>query len=212
MSLFFFSFLFYFFFSLSSVLILPQIFFSLMDGLRLDGRRPMEPKPRNALLFTTLIFYLCISSSSASLQYQTQTLVLNSLPTPQTLSWPESESLDSTEPNPDSTSTLQLHHVDSLSFSFNKTPEQLFHLRLQRDAFKAEALAAVNSSKGFSSSGSSAHRVRNATPRVTQSSAQPNPDPMLGSHVGHPCAASSTLLVATNARRVSTKFPMEMDL
>uniref|UniRef100_A0A2N9FU39 Uncharacterized protein n=1 Tax=Fagus sylvatica TaxID=28930 RepID=A0A2N9FU39_FAGSY len=185
-----------------------------MDGLRLDGRSPMEPKPRNALLFTTLIFYLCTSSSSssASLQYQTQTLGLNSLPTPQTLSWPESESLDSTEPNLDSTSTLQLHHVDSLSFSFNKTPEQLFHLRLQRDALRAEALAAVNSGKGFSSSGSSAHRVRNATPRVTQSSTQPNPDPMLRSHVGHPCAASSTLPVATNARRVSTKFPMEMDL
>uniref|UniRef100_A0A2N9HLY6 Uncharacterized protein n=1 Tax=Fagus sylvatica TaxID=28930 RepID=A0A2N9HLY6_FAGSY len=196
-----------------------------MDGLRLDGRRPMEPKPRNALLFTTLIFYLCTSSSSASLQYQTQTLVLNSLPTPQTLSWPESESLDSTEPNLDSTSTLQLHHVDSLSFSFNKTPEQLFHLRLQRDALRAEALATVNSGKGFSSSvylspgkrstrgvHSSQIRVRNATPRVTQSSTQPNPDPMLGSHVGHPCAASSTLPVATNARRVSTKFPMEMDL
>ena len=113
----------------------------------------MEPKPRNALLFTTFFFYLFTSSSSsssASLQYQTQTLVLNSLPTPQTLSWPESESLDSTEPNPDSTSTLQLHHVDSLSF--NKTPEQLFHQRLQRDALRAEALATVNSGKGFSSS------------------------------------------------------------
>lgn len=131
----------------------------------------MESKSREVLLlftFTTALFFFLSTSSSASLQTQTQTLLLNPLTAPQTtLSWlePESESLSSsttTEADPDSnsTATLQLHHIDSLSS--NKTPDQLFHLKLQRDALRVDSLLSLAAAKrggghgglglGFSSS------------------------------------------------------------
>ncbi|KAG6667089.1 hypothetical protein I3843_01G072200 [Carya illinoinensis] len=118
----------------------------------------MEPKPRNAALFTLTIFFFFLStSSSTSLLYQT--LVLNPLSTtPHSLSWPESESESLVSDSTAATTTLELHHLDSLSL--NKTPEQLFHLRLQRDAFRVKALTSLaavgNGSRprgsGFSSS------------------------------------------------------------
>lgn len=123
----------------------------------------MEPPPRNAAFsLLTILIFLSASSSASPLQYQT--LVLNPLlNTQHTLSWAESDSFmpDFTETDPDSsTTTLQLHHIDS--FSFDKTPEQLFNLRLQRDAVRVKDLvslaSAVNRSRvplpggGFSSS------------------------------------------------------------
>ncbi|XP_041002259.1 aspartyl protease family protein 2-like [Juglans microcarpa x Juglans regia] len=106
----------------------------------------MESIPKtNTVLFplTILIFFLS-TSSSAPLQYQN--LVLNPLSSnTHTLSWPESDSLlpESTvhDPNAASTTTLQLRHLDSLSL--DKTPEQLFHLRLQRDALRVKALTSL---------------------------------------------------------------------
>ena len=69
-----------------------------------------------------------------------------------TISWPEpeSESLSTvTEAEPDSistsTATLQLHHIDSLSF--HKTPDQLFNLKLQRDALRANSLLSLAAAK-----------------------------------------------------------------
>ncbi|KAL2336213.1 hypothetical protein Fmac_010659 [Flemingia macrophylla] len=79
-----------------------------------------------------LALFLCVSTTSS----QTQTLLLRTLPDPPTLSWPESETA---EPDPESTFSLHLHHVDALSL--NKTPSQLFNLRLQRDAKRVKTLA-----------------------------------------------------------------------
>ncbi|XP_027350940.1 aspartyl protease family protein 2 [Abrus precatorius] len=113
------------------------------------------------LLFLTFFsFALSFSLSTATFPFQTQTLPLHSLPHAPTLSWPQSEPLsepDPTEAEPEAIS-LHLHHIDTLSY--NTTPEQLFNLRLQRDAARVEALtlAALNqtharrSGSSFSSS------------------------------------------------------------
>ncbi|KAL5156236.1 Aspartyl protease family protein 2 [Glycine soja] len=102
-----------------------------------------KKKTTNCLLFLFLSLTLSLSLSAA-LQLQTQTLPLHSLPHPPAISWPESES----EPDPEEEAlSLHLHHIDALSS--NKTPEQLFQLRLQRDAKRVEgvvALAALNQS------------------------------------------------------------------
>lgn len=103
----------------------------------------MEGKARNHLLLLFSFFF----TAAASLQYQT--FVLNSLPTQSTLSWPESVSVSESEsesslplpaPDAESSLSLRLHHVDSLSF--NKTPEHLFNLRIQRDVLRVKSLTA----------------------------------------------------------------------
>ncbi|KAB1221774.1 hypothetical protein CJ030_MR2G001465 [Morella rubra] len=102
----------------------------------------MEPKPRNALLFLLSLLFFLSTSSLTPLQYQT--LVPNPLPNNQhTLSWPESEALlDSSKPDPNASSTtLQLHHIDFLSL--NKTPEQHFNLKLQRDTLRVKTLTSL---------------------------------------------------------------------
>ncbi|XP_061357090.1 aspartyl protease family protein 2-like [Gastrolobium bilobum] len=126
----------------------------------------MEVKAKNAslsILLVLAVFLFVSVASSDPFQFQTQTLVLNSLPKPSTLSWPESETTES-DPEFSTTFSVSLHHIDSLSF--NKTPSQLFHLRLQRDAarvktFTSMAAAATNKTRrgygsgpgsGFSSS------------------------------------------------------------
>ena len=75
-----------------------------------------------------------------------------------TISWPEpeSESLSTvTEAEPDSistsTATLQLHHIDSLSF--HKTPDQLFNLKLQCDMSRADSLLFLPTAKRGRSGG-----------------------------------------------------------
>ncbi|XP_060218386.1 aspartyl protease family protein 2 [Lycium barbarum] len=133
----------------------------------------MEGKPKPISISFLFLSLLAISVSSTSLQYQT--LNLHSLPQTQlqSLSWDtqdlEAQLLGSDpDPNPDTTLSVQLHHVDLASpSSFNATPHALFKLRLQRDAARAKALsllAAVNTTvhrragkphgggRGFSSS------------------------------------------------------------
>lgn len=117
----------------------------------------MERKARNAVLFFsffTVFLSLPAALSTTPLQYQS--LVLNPLPSQPTLSWPdfEAQTLTDTELDTGESTTLsvQLHHIDALSL--NKTPQDLFNLRLQRDASRVKtltsiaALAAVNGTRG----------------------------------------------------------------
>ncbi|KAL5061293.1 hypothetical protein RYX36_032897 [Vicia faba] len=122
-----------------------------------------ENNNKKTLLFLLLAISFTLSSTTTITRFQTQTLTINSLPNPSTLSWPEQflsdhsqEELLSDHSQPLS---LQLHHVDSLSS--NKTPQQLFHLRLQRDAARVQSFALatspnqsrpLRSTPGFSSS------------------------------------------------------------
>ncbi|BFG22172.1 hypothetical protein CerSpe_084460 [Prunus speciosa] len=101
----------------------------------------MEGRAKLGLLF----FSLTAIFLSLSTALEHQTLLLNPLPNPPTLSWPESVSetvqpdpTTSTDPN---TLSVQLHHLDALSF--NKTPSQLFNLRLQRDAVRVKTLTSI---------------------------------------------------------------------
>ncbi|XP_042015613.1 aspartyl protease family protein 2-like [Salvia splendens] len=85
-----------------------------------------------------LSFFAAIAVSfAAPLQYQT--LIPTSLPSPQTLSWPNLQQSESTL-------SVNLHHVDNLSPAFNSSPHSLFKLRLQRDAARAKALSAMAAS------------------------------------------------------------------
>ncbi|KAL9320485.1 hypothetical protein ACSQ67_012324 [Phaseolus vulgaris] len=122
----------------------------------------VKKKTTNGLLFLSLALTLSAAAATTTslpfqLQTQTLTLSLHSLPHSPTLSWPQAEAL--AEPDPEEALSLNLHHIDALSS--NKTPEQLFHLRLQRDGKRVQSLltlAALNSSharrsgSGFSSS------------------------------------------------------------
>ncbi|XP_020538478.1 aspartyl protease family protein 2 [Jatropha curcas] len=120
----------------------------------------MEGKARNAFLFFSFTIFLSLSTTlSSPLDYQT--LVLNPLPRQTALSWPaaDSEAETLTDTADSTTFSLQLHHIDALSN--NKTPQDLFGERLQRDAFRVEALSSVAASAvgaggrvgtGFSSS------------------------------------------------------------
>ncbi|XP_061372855.1 aspartyl protease family protein 2 [Gastrolobium bilobum] len=97
-------------------------------------------KANNGLLFLFLALFFSISTATTTtttdpFQFQTQTFVVQSLPQKPILSWPESEVLDP------ETLSLQLHHIDALSS--NKTTEELFHLRLQRDAARVEAFTSI---------------------------------------------------------------------
>uniref|UniRef100_A0A803NV94 Peptidase A1 domain-containing protein n=1 Tax=Cannabis sativa TaxID=3483 RepID=A0A803NV94_CANSA len=113
----------------------------------------MQGKARNALLFfsfTTAIFVAFSSALTDSTHYQT--LLVNTLSTPPTLSWPETE-LTASDPDPESESetTLQLHHIDALTTDL--TPEQLFHLRLHRDATRVRSLASLVAARNGSGVG-----------------------------------------------------------
>ncbi|CAJ1950429.1 unnamed protein product [Sphenostylis stenocarpa] len=118
----------------------------------------MEEKLKYLFFSSLLTFFLCVSAILTD-PLHSQTLILRDLPNPPTLVWPESTTSGS-DPEPDlSTLSVPLHHIDALSL--NKTPSQLFHLRLQRDAARVKSLtslAALNqtrpitSGSGFSSS------------------------------------------------------------
>ncbi|XP_054779904.1 aspartyl protease family protein 2-like [Prosopis cineraria] len=138
---------------LTSCLPLAFTLFYILSSLvspSLSMRPPLFPssmasKPTVSLLLLLPFTFLFLAISSAT--SQTQTLTVRSLPHPSTLSWPESEpeafqsDLESSLPM-----SLQLHHVDALSF--NTTPEQLFSLRLQRDALRAKALVSMAARAG----------------------------------------------------------------
>ncbi|XP_009775618.1 LOW QUALITY PROTEIN: aspartyl protease family protein 2-like [Nicotiana tabacum] len=145
----------------------------------------MEGKPISiSFLFTLSSIFLsllAISVSSTSPQYQT--LVLNSLPNsqPQSLSWATEDfeaqlSGDGSNPDPDYTLSVQLHHVDLVSpSSFNATPHTLFKLRLQRDAARAKALsdlAAANITVGRRGGGHHVVGGRDFSSSVTSGLAQ----------------------------------------
>ncbi|KAL2456984.1 Eukaryotic aspartyl protease family protein [Abeliophyllum distichum] len=120
------------------------------------------------IFFTFFAIFLSLPSISISLSsaFQYQTLVLHSLPKPQSLSWNYEKTGTGPDSSPDpysNTLSVDLHHVDNLSPStFNSTPDSLFKLRLQRDAVRVKTLttlagvaAAANVSRGkrdFSSS------------------------------------------------------------
>ncbi|GMH00410.1 hypothetical protein Nepgr_002249 [Nepenthes gracilis] len=103
----------------------------------------MEGKA-TVLLFS-FVFFLSLSLSS-SLEYQT--LVLNPLPKPSTLTGSvQEEATESEESNPESTTlTVQLGHVDALVV--NATAEDLFSLRLKRDAFRVQYLTSLAAAGG----------------------------------------------------------------
>lgn len=132
-------------------------------------------KARNAVLFFSFLTAILASLSSAStptLEYET--LLLTSLPIPQqTLSWPDSESeltgsdLDSETAAAEETETslsisAQLHHIDALSA--DKSPEQLFDLRLQRDALRVKSIVEVTAAASRNVS-----RTRGAVPGFSSS-------------------------------------------
>ncbi|CAI0555542.1 unnamed protein product [Linum tenue] len=117
--------------------------------------------------FLFLTFVLSLSPSQPAPLLQSQTLVLNRLPSPpQSLSWsdadeesqPSSSSAGGDPESADSIFSLQLHHVDALSPN-GTTPQQLFNSRLLRDASRVKSIefasaAAVGrgAGAGFSSS------------------------------------------------------------
>jgi hypothetical protein len=117
----------------------------------------MEDKAQNIFLFSLFFTFISIPFiTSYPLEFQTHSPLLHSLPHPPTLSWPESKSI---EPDPENSTTLYLHHIDALSF--NKTPQQLFNLRLQRDTARVKFFTSLASSinqtrPGKSGSGSGA--------------------------------------------------------
>ena len=97
-----------------------------------------------AILFSFLLLsFLSFTGADKPLEYQS--LVVRPLgenPTTKSqLSWTETETQISTLPvsETDPTMTMHLEHRDVLAF--NATPEALFNLRLQRDAFRVEALS-----------------------------------------------------------------------
>ncbi|KAL1212146.1 Aspartyl protease family protein 2 [Cardamine amara subsp. amara] len=102
----------------------------------------MERKVLNTLIFSivTIFFFSFTSSSSASFQYQT--LVVNTLPSSATLSWPESELFTGES---ESTTSLSVHlsHVDALSSSLDASPVDLFNLRLRRDSLRVKSITSL---------------------------------------------------------------------
>ncbi|KAL0283279.1 UNVERIFIED_CONTAM: Aspartyl protease family protein 2 [Sesamum angustifolium] len=91
-----------------------------------------------------LSLFLTISSSSSAATFQYQTLVLTSLPKPQTLSWPTLQDSETQfQAESQTTLSLDLHHLDNLSPDFKSTPQSLFKLRLRRDAIRVKALSTI---------------------------------------------------------------------
>lgn len=130
----------------------------------------MEGGPKTTLLlllFSSFASLLPALSTPTTLQLQTHSLLLRPLPSPPTLAWPESESEfeseaestafsseSETSSSSSATTTLSmdLQHIDALSF--NLTAQALFHLRLQRDASRVQSLSelAVAASLGNNTS------------------------------------------------------------
>ncbi|CBI40559.3 unnamed protein product, partial [Vitis vinifera] len=104
-----------------------------------------------AILFSFLLLsFFSFTGADKPLEYQS--LVVRPLgenPTTKSqLSWTETETQISTLPvsETDPTMTMHLEHRDVLAF--NATPEALFNLRLQRDAFRVEALSKMAAAAG----------------------------------------------------------------
>ncbi|MCD7471878.1 Aspartyl protease protein 2 [Datura stramonium] len=108
----------------------------------------MEEKFSSIPFLFTIFFTLHLSVSA-----NYQTLILHSLPQPQSLSWATQHSSQlQVESFHDNTLSLQLHDVDLLSpSSFNTTPHALFKLRLRRDAVRVKSISSL-AANDFSSS------------------------------------------------------------
>ncbi|KAL2490263.1 Eukaryotic aspartyl protease family protein [Abeliophyllum distichum] len=113
-------------------------------------------------LYVYISSFIFLSLVSICSSISTQTLVVGSLPKPQSLSWTTSV-IPTTESVSETTLSVDLHHVDNLSPSaLNSTPEALFKLRLQRDGVRVLTLTnmvAVNTQTNVSEGG------RHARPR-----------------------------------------------
>ncbi|CAL1358416.1 unnamed protein product [Linum trigynum] len=142
--------------------------------------RSMNRRTHPFLFFT---FFLSLSSSQPAPPLQSQTLVLNRLPSPpQSLSWSdadeESQPLTSSpsggDPeSADSIFSVQLHHVDALS-SNTTTPQQLFNSRLLRDASRVKSIEFISTAGAGFDGGAS-----NSSPsRPAQTLDWPVPRPM----------------------------------
>ncbi|WCJ22426.1 Eukaryotic aspartyl protease family protein [Euphorbia peplus] len=110
-------------------------------------------KPRNTLLSILFLSVTLIISVTADYQ----TLILNPLPSHPSLSWEEDTTTgEDEELSPHSTFSVQLHHIDALSS--NRTPSELFKLRLDRDAARVTGISSLSTAAaapvraGFSSS------------------------------------------------------------
>ncbi|KVH91062.1 aspartyl protease family protein 2-like [Cynara cardunculus var. scolymus] len=97
--------------------------------------------------FFFLLLLLLLLSSATSLQFQT--LIPHSLPNPTRFS-PDSQTLTSStfqdQDQNENAISLDLHHLDTLSLSFNATPETLFHHRLRRDSIRVKTLTSLANS------------------------------------------------------------------
>ncbi|KAG7595501.1 Aspartic peptidase domain superfamily [Arabidopsis suecica] len=105
---------------------------------------------RKALLFSLCFFFLSLPSFSSLPTFQTLIPNSHSLPSASPISFqPESESDSESllgsefESGSDSESsiTLNLDHIDALSS--NKTPQELFSSRLQRDSRRVKSIASL---------------------------------------------------------------------
>ncbi|CAI0389218.1 unnamed protein product [Linum tenue] len=123
----------------------------------------MDRKPSVVpFLLIAFTFFLSLTPSLPAPLPKSQTLILNRLPSPpQSLSWTDAN--DESQPlasiatgdlqSPDSAAaaasifTVQLHHIDALSS--NRTPQELFHSRLLRDASRVDTIqSAVTAAAG----------------------------------------------------------------
>lgn len=102
---------------------------------------------RKALLFSLCFFFLSLPSLSSLPAFQTLIPNSHSLPSASPLSFqpesePDSDSLLGSEfesgSDSESSITLNLDHIDALST--NKTPEELFSSRLQRDSRRVKSI------------------------------------------------------------------------
>ncbi|CDP08669.1 unnamed protein product [Coffea canephora] len=116
--------------------------------------------PTIALSLLLLLFSTFLTSTptpTPTHKLDCQTFIPNSLPKPtQSPSWtsdgePQTilsqETAAGTEFQSNNFS-LELHHVDALSLSPHASPESLFNLRLQRDAFRAKSISDMASGRG----------------------------------------------------------------
>lgn len=93
----------------------------------------MEAKSTPFSVFFFLLTLLSLSTAFSDFQ----TLIPRPLPASPSLLSPES----ATDSESEAGLELQLHHLDALSL--NRTPEELFHLRLQRDALRVKKLSSL---------------------------------------------------------------------
>ncbi|XP_022945440.1 aspartyl protease family protein 2-like [Cucurbita moschata] len=100
-----------------------------------------------------------------------QTLIPKSLPASPSLLSPESATDSESFISSEAGLELQLHHLDALSL--NRTPEELFHLRLQRDALRVTKLSSLSGgSQNLSQASGTSHGTTGFSSSVISGLAQ----------------------------------------